>query len=91
LLDYEWYYEVEEVEQVAHWVLSLENFVADDEVECRAFELTKRLSSEEPEAERRRDELEARLDITIVHEYEQWIAETGTRRVKREVIELDDR
>jgi hypothetical protein len=88
LLDYEWYYEVEEVEQVAHWVLGLENFVADDEVECRAFELTKRLSSEEP-AERRRDELEARLDITIVHEYEQWIAETGTRRGRSSSSTID--
>jgi hypothetical protein len=34
--------------------------------------------------------MEARVDVAVVREYEQWQAETATRRIKKEIIDLDD-
>jgi hypothetical protein len=51
-LDYEWEDEVKE-EEVEQRMLAPEDFVAADEAERRAFELAKRLSEEEAEAEQK--------------------------------------
>jgi hypothetical protein len=69
--------------------LGQKNFITDDEADHHAFEIAKRLLEEEAKAEQRCDKLEACLDI--IHEYEQWLTETDTHHVKREVIELDDK
>jgi hypothetical protein len=54
---------------VAQRVIGPEDFVADDdEVERRVFKLARRLSG----VERQGAALEARVDIAIIHEYEQW-------------------
>jgi hypothetical protein len=44
----------------------------------------------EAKAKRKREELEASLDIIIVREYEQWQVQTTTRRIKKKIIDLDD-
>jgi hypothetical protein len=44
----------------------------------------------EVDAARQRAELEARIDVALVYEYEQWQAEAATRRIKKEIIDLDD-
>jgi hypothetical protein len=89
-MDYEWDYEVEEVGQVEQRVLGPKNFITDDEAERRAFEIAKRLLEEEAKAKQRRDKLEACLKISVIREYEQWLTETDTHHMKREVLELDD-
>jgi hypothetical protein len=64
-------------------VLGLEDFIAeDDEAERRAFELVCRLSELEAEAARQPAVLDARTDITLLYEYEQWQAKQATRRIK---------
>jgi hypothetical protein len=84
---------MEEVKKVeaAQWVLGPEDFIAtDDEPKRRAFELSWCLSEVEVDAARQRAELEARIDVALVYEYEQWQAEAATRRIKKEIIDLDD-
>jgi hypothetical protein len=55
-----------------------EDFIAnDDEAEQRAFELTRRLSEVEAKAARQWAALEARTDVALVREYEQWQAAGG--------------
>jgi hypothetical protein len=72
------------------WVLGPEDCIAeDDEAERRAFELACRLSELEAEAARQRATLDARSDVALVREYEQWQAEQATCRIK-EIFNLDD-
>jgi hypothetical protein len=58
-----------------------EDFVANDNAERRALELTKRLSEEKAKAERKSEELEAHLDIIVIREYEQLLVEVPTHRM----------
>jgi hypothetical protein len=44
----------------------------------------------EAEAARQWAALEARTDVALVCEYEQWRAEGATRRVKKDIVDLDD-
>jgi hypothetical protein len=82
--------EVKEGEAVQQ-VIAPEDFVANnDEAERRAFELVRRLSEVEAEALWQRGAMEARVDVAVVHEYEQWQAKAATRRIKKEIIDLDD-
>jgi hypothetical protein len=72
-------------------VLGPEDFIIDDdEAERRAFELVHRLSRVKAEAARQRAALEARTNIALVREYEQWQAKGATRRIKKEIVGLDD-
>jgi hypothetical protein len=54
------------------------------------FELAHRLLEVEAEAARQRAALEVLTDVALVREYEQWLAEAATRRIKKEIIDLDD-
>jgi hypothetical protein len=51
-----------------------------------------RLSEVEAEAARQWAVLKARTDtdVALVREYEQWWAKGATRRVKKEIVNLDD-
>jgi hypothetical protein len=44
----------------------------------------------EANAAHQRAELEARINVSLIHEYEQWEAEAATRWIKKEIIDLDD-
>jgi hypothetical protein len=72
-------------------VLGSKDFIIDDdEAERRAFKLARRLSQVEAEEARQRAALEARTDVALVREYEQWQAEGATRRIKKEIVGLDN-
>jgi hypothetical protein len=72
-------------------VLGPEDFVvAAGEAKWHAFELVRRLSEVEAEAARQRAALETRTDVAISCEYEQWRMEAATRRIKKEIFDLDD-
>jgi hypothetical protein len=89
----DWEVPEEEVAEAdpAQRVLGPEDFIAeDDEAERRAFELACRLSEVEAEAARQRAALDARNDVALVREYEQSHAEHATRRIKKEIFDLDD-
>jgi hypothetical protein len=44
----------------------------------------------EAEAARQRASLEVRTNVALIREYEEWRAEAATRRVKKEIVDLDD-
>jgi hypothetical protein len=48
------------------------------------------ISEVEAKAAGQRAVLEARVDVTLDCEYEQWQAEAATHRIKKEIIDLDD-
>jgi hypothetical protein len=34
--------------------------------------------------------MEARVDVVVIRKYEQWQTEAATRRIKKEITNLDD-
>jgi hypothetical protein len=60
-----------------HRVMGREDFVTINNGKHRAFEVQRRLSGEEAEAERQ--QVGVHDAIMIVHEYEEWCAESATQ------------
>jgi hypothetical protein len=74
----------------AQRVLGLEDFIANNDEAELVFKLARRLVELEAGAARQRAALDARTDSALVREYKKWLAEKATRRIKKEIFDLDD-